>query len=59
MQETDLVQWIGEVSQIASRALEIVDQFLFAEVERVHAIICQVAEELWLRHASKLGGGPA
>ena len=50
--------WIGEVSQIASCTLEMVDQFLFGEVERVHAIIRQVAEELWLRHAGKLGGRP-
>jgi hypothetical protein len=27
--------WIGEVSQIASRALEIAGQFLFAEQERL------------------------
>jgi hypothetical protein len=37
--------------------LEIVDQFLFGEVERVHAIIGQVAEKIWLWHAGKLGGG--
>src|SRR2546430_14659706 len=36
---------------------QIVGQIFFAEVECVHAIIRQVAEEIWLRHASKLGGG--
>jgi hypothetical protein len=35
-----------------------VDQLLFGEVERVHTIIRQMAEEIWLRHTSKLGGGP-
>src|ERR1039457_3546730 len=46
--------WIGEVSQNASRALEIVAQILFAEVEGVHAIIRQATEEIRLRHAGKL-----
>src|ERR1017187_1165212 len=49
--------WRGEVSQIALRTLEIVDQFLFAEVKGIHTIIGQMAEEIWPWHAGKLGGG--
>ena len=45
------------VPQNASRALEIVAQLLFAEVEGVHAIIRQATEEIRLRHAGKLVGG--
>src|ERR1017187_2660903 len=49
--------WSGEVSQIALRTLQIVDQFLFAEVKGIHTIIGQMAEEIWPWHAGKLGGG--
>src|ERR1035441_9011750 len=36
--------WSGEVSQIALRTLQIVDQFLFAEVKGIHTIIGPRAE---------------
>jgi hypothetical protein len=35
-----------------------VDQFLFTQVEGVHAKLRQAAEEVGPRYAGKLGGGP-
>jgi hypothetical protein len=44
--------------QIASCALEVVHQPLFTEVERVQAIFCQVAEEIWIRTPARWSAAP-
>ena len=42
---------LGEVSQTASRALAIVEQLLFGQVESVHSVLGQSTEEKRLWHA--------